>query len=194
MKYFCIIGTSGIGKSTLGQNLEKFFPEKFVKTIQYTTREKRNGEKEGIDYYFVSEQTIKNYNQNGELFEIVQYQFLPTIYGGKKEHLEEEKWNVEILCIEGILTLLKERMLGEKNDEIIILHLIGDTELDITREGRDILKEQNCNLAVLRPLFKDANPFNANYNEILFSDFKKIRNNKEKLKEYLKSIDEKIFK
>ncbi len=44
---------SGGGKTVIARSLLKKHPE-FGRSISFTTREKRKGEKEGIDYYFVS--------------------------------------------------------------------------------------------------------------------------------------------
>lgn len=49
---YCIIGTSGSGKSTIAQELTKLgIPE----TISHTTRSPREGEINGVHYHFVSE-------------------------------------------------------------------------------------------------------------------------------------------
>lgn len=46
----CLIGPSGSGKTYIGSLLKN---EGYQEIVSLTTRQKRNGEKEGVDYYFV---------------------------------------------------------------------------------------------------------------------------------------------
>lgn len=50
---FVLYGLSGVGKSTLGNELKKIG---FEELIGHTTRSPRNGEIDGVHYYFVSEE------------------------------------------------------------------------------------------------------------------------------------------
>lgn len=53
MKIVCLIGPSGCGKTTIGSILKKRgIPE----IISHTTRAPRDGEKNGVSYYFMSEE------------------------------------------------------------------------------------------------------------------------------------------
>ena len=51
-----ITGISGSGKSYIKDKLIELFPEKYYKIIQYTTRDIRIGEKNAIDYNFISKE------------------------------------------------------------------------------------------------------------------------------------------
>ncbi|OPA74510.1 guanylate kinase [Campylobacter pinnipediorum subsp. pinnipediorum] len=63
-----VSGPSGSGKSTL---LNRLFKEEdnIYFSISSTTRPRRNGEREGIDYYFVSEDEFKYGIDNDEFLE-----------------------------------------------------------------------------------------------------------------------------
>lgn len=61
---FIITAPSGTGKSTLIKRFINEFPE-FVFSISYTTRKPRPGEKDGREYYFVSEETFIDLLQKG---------------------------------------------------------------------------------------------------------------------------------
>ncbi|AQW80850.1 deoxyguanylate kinase / guanylate kinase [Campylobacter pinnipediorum subsp. pinnipediorum] len=63
-----VSGPSGSGKSTL---LNRLFKEEdnLYFSISSTTRPRRNGEREGIDYYFVSEDEFKYGIDNDEFLE-----------------------------------------------------------------------------------------------------------------------------
>eukprot|EP00931_Biecheleriopsis_adriatica_P122444 TRINITY_DN97430_c0_g1_i1.p1 TRINITY_DN97430_c0_g1~~TRINITY_DN97430_c0_g1_i1.p1 ORF type:complete len:662 (+),score=162.49 TRINITY_DN97430_c0_g1_i1:16-2001(+) len=54
-----VVGPSGVGKGTLIGHLLKGFPERFGFSVSHTTRKARPGEKDGHDYHFVDEETMK---------------------------------------------------------------------------------------------------------------------------------------
>ena len=51
---FVISGPSGVGKGTIREEIFEIFPD-LIYSVSVTTRSLRKGEREGIDYYFVSE-------------------------------------------------------------------------------------------------------------------------------------------
>ena len=55
-KPLMILGPSGVGKDTMINRLKAKFPEIIYKLPSYTTRPMRNGENEGVDYYFLTEE------------------------------------------------------------------------------------------------------------------------------------------
>ena len=63
-----ISGPSGSGKSTLISRLMKEEKDIYF-SISCTTREIRNGEKDGVDYYFLSVDEFKKGIENGEFLE-----------------------------------------------------------------------------------------------------------------------------
>lgn len=65
-------GPSGSGKNTVYDGLRAMDPD-FVQTVSATTRKPRNGEREGVDYYFVSPEEFKKLIDNGEFVEYVCY-------------------------------------------------------------------------------------------------------------------------
>jgi len=67
-KVLVIVGPSGVGKGTLITKIREEFPNKFAFKISYTTRNKREGEVEGKNYYYVTK----------EEFETVFYCFINT--------------------------------------------------------------------------------------------------------------------
>jgi guanylate kinase len=59
---------SGAGKTTLCHRLMEEFPD-IVFSVSYTTRPKRRGEEEGVDYHFVDDPTFDKMVTNGEFAE-----------------------------------------------------------------------------------------------------------------------------
>jgi guanylate kinase len=64
-----ICGPSGSGKSTLLKRLFKEFPRTFGFSVSHTTRKPRNGEEDGVHYYFVGADDIKQAIEAGEFIE-----------------------------------------------------------------------------------------------------------------------------
>ena len=58
-KIIIITAPSGAGKTSITRHLLKTFPNKLAFSISAATRQKRNYEKEGVDYYFISVDEFK---------------------------------------------------------------------------------------------------------------------------------------
>lgn len=69
---FILSGPSGAGKNKVFSELKKQNPE-INKTISVTTRKPRKNEKEGVDYYFVSEEEFYDYQMDDSLVEYELY-------------------------------------------------------------------------------------------------------------------------
>lgn len=61
-----VIGKSASGKDTLVNYALKNFPN-LNKVIHYTTRPKRAGEVDGVDYYFITKEEMEEKQKSGEL-------------------------------------------------------------------------------------------------------------------------------
>ena len=81
-----ISAPSGTGKTTIIKNILKKYPE-IVFSISATTRPKRPGEKNGIEYYFVSEDEFLNKIESKEFVEWEK--FYDYYYGTFKSTIEE---------------------------------------------------------------------------------------------------------
>ncbi len=70
-KIIILSGPSGSGKTTIYKQLlkDKRLKDKLAKTVSITTRPKRSGEKEGVDYYFVTPKMFRYKIRAGHLFE-----------------------------------------------------------------------------------------------------------------------------
>lgn len=81
-----VSGSSGVGKGTI---LKKLVADndniKFA--ISATTREPREGEVDGVDYFFKTEDEFKEMIDKGELVEWVNY--CGNFYGKSKKYIEE---------------------------------------------------------------------------------------------------------
>lgn len=69
-KLYCILGKSASGKSTIENLLEE---KGLIRLISCTTRPPRENERNGIDYYYVTEQEFENMRLNNLLLEYTEY-------------------------------------------------------------------------------------------------------------------------
>ncbi len=67
-KLYVFSAPSGSGKTTIVRDVLKNFPE-FVFSVSATTRKRRSSEKEGVDYFFISEIEFKKKIDTGEFVE-----------------------------------------------------------------------------------------------------------------------------
>ena len=76
-KIYYIMGKSSSGKDTLFKEILKRWPE--LKTVTlYTTRPIRDGEQDGVEYYFVTKERIDQFKVEGRLIEMRTY---PSMHG-----------------------------------------------------------------------------------------------------------------
>ncbi len=66
---FVVSAPSGSGKSTLVNVLVSKFPERICRSISCTTRPPRDGERDGIDYYFLDEKEFETRKKSGDFLE-----------------------------------------------------------------------------------------------------------------------------
>lgn len=102
-KLIAFIGKSGAGKDTLAAELIN--NDKFNMIISCTTRPKREGEIDGVNYHFISDNLFHEYERSGQLLESTY--FKGWNYGTPKYELQEDKINVGIFNPAGIHALLK---------------------------------------------------------------------------------------
>ena len=86
-KVLVVVGPSGVGKDTLINMLKEIYPNIFFKLPSYTTRAKRPGEIEWVDYFFVSKEEFKIMESQGKLFGIQKYN--NNFYASNKSKLRE---------------------------------------------------------------------------------------------------------
>ena len=71
-KIFYIMGKSSSGKDTIYKKLSERMPE-LQRIVPYTTRPIRDGEQEGVEYYFVGEDRLREMQEAGRVIEVRAY-------------------------------------------------------------------------------------------------------------------------
>ena len=76
-KIYYMMGKSSSGKDTLFREILEEMPQ--LKTVTlYTTRPMREGEQDGVEYFFVAQDTLQSYEKQGKVIEQRAYE---TVHG-----------------------------------------------------------------------------------------------------------------
>ena len=86
-KPLMILGPSAVGKDTMINRLKAKYPGVIYKLPSYTTRPMRNGEVEGVDYFFVTKEQFQSMREEGSLFGVQEYNH--NFYASNKNKLKE---------------------------------------------------------------------------------------------------------
>jgi guanylate kinase len=82
-----ISGPSGVGKSTVLKRLMSDFPNSFGFSVSHTSRNPRDGEKDGIDYHFSSKEVMQSEVDQGLFIESAT--FGGNMYGTSKKAVRD---------------------------------------------------------------------------------------------------------
>ena len=115
-----ITGPSGVGKNTIINELSNHID--FYFSTSFTTRPRRDNEKEGEDYYFISNQEFNDLIDNNEMLEYEEYG--GYLYGTPNSEIIRDGIVILDLEVNGATKLLKSN-----NDYIGIFIDINDDEL-----------------------------------------------------------------
>ncbi len=126
-------GVSGVGKGTILAQLMPMEDLNLAYSVSMTTRKPREGEQEGVDYFFVSKKRFLEAVRNGELLEHAR--FVENDYGTPREYVErirEEGKNV-ILEIE----IRGARQVMEKCPDALSIYIVPPSLEELERRLRE---------------------------------------------------------
>lgn len=107
-----ISGPAGAGKSTVVRRLLQRPEFPLVLSVSATTRPPRPGERDGVDYHFLSREEFQRRRHNGEFLECKEVFGRGDWYGTLRSEvtsgLAAGKWVVLEIDVEGALAVLKE--------------------------------------------------------------------------------------
>ena len=108
-KLVVISGPSGVGKTSILRRLLTDLPQ-LVPSVSATTRPPRAGEKEGVDYHFLSAAEFEKRRAAGEFLECCQVygrqHWYGTLVAEVKPRLAAGAWVVLEIDVEGTLSIL----------------------------------------------------------------------------------------
>ena len=143
VKFLYIMGMSGSGKTTLAKTLDND-SARFNRLVQYTSRPQRENEVDGLDYFFVSKKSFEKLDSEGMFFGCVRREFPGNYYGTPISSIDEDRTNIVVVSIEGLIDSLKK--FGSKNSMVL---MIDDVIPEAERENRDASAEEKYNNIIL---------------------------------------------
>ena len=115
-------GPSGVGKNCVRQEIMKDNKLNFVYSISMTTRERREKEVDGRDYYFVSEEEFQKNIDAGNFLEWAS--FVGHRYGTPKDKVEELRKQGKNVFLEIEINGASQVMERVKDDRVISIFLM----------------------------------------------------------------------
>ena len=104
-KIIALIGEAGTGKDSIMQSILTKQPGYFHEIISCTTRPIREGEKEGINYYYMTSEDFTKKVYNGEMLEATT--FNGWHYGTSIDSLNPNKINIGVFNPDGIRSIIQ---------------------------------------------------------------------------------------
>lgn len=139
-KIFYIMGKSSSGKDTIYKKLLGFAELSLKKIVLYTTRPIREGEKEGVEYYFTEQKKLDTLLAEGKVIECRTYQ---TLYGEWKYFsVNDAQINLEQNNYLAMGTLDSYQKYREYYGEETLVPIYIEVENGIRLE-RALLREKN---------------------------------------------------
>ena len=83
-----VSGFSGAGKGTLMKRLLEKYEERYALSVSATTRQPREGERDGIEYFFKTKEEFEKMIAKEELIEYARY--VDNYYGTPRAYVEEQ--------------------------------------------------------------------------------------------------------
>ena len=160
-----VSGFSGTGKGTVLAQVFQRRPDVYF-SVSFTTRSPREGEREGVDYHFITRQAFEERIQRGEFLEYAEY--VGNYYGTSLKVIQEK-------LAQGIDVILEIEIQGaakvrEKMPEAVSLFLVPPSFEELSRRlhkrGTDSEETIQQRLATARREVKEI----VNYDYIVVND------------------------
>lgn len=164
-------GPSGVGKGTVRKALFEDQTVDFNYSISMTTRSPREGEKNGVDYYFVSKEQFEENIKNGEMLEYAKY--VDNYYGTPLKYVNDQldsghdvfleievngALQVRANCPDGVFIFLtppdikelRSRLVGRGTDDLEVINK------RIQKASKEIRMMQNYDYAIVNDKIDNA--------------------------------------
>ena len=130
-KIIALIGEAGCGKDTILQKVLAAAPGVFNEIISCTTRPMREGEVEGVNYYYLTDKEFQDKVIAGQMFETAE--FNNWMYGTSYEALSADKPNIGVFNPTGIYSMLSRNDI----DLVVFRVMCSDKERLIRQLNRE---------------------------------------------------------
>jgi guanylate kinase len=111
-KLVVISGPSGVGKSTVVREVLSHFGPRLRLSVSATTRPPREGEQDGVDYFFLSDGEFARRRANGEFLESIEVfgrgHWYGTLWSEVRSSLSQGKWVILEIDVDGAREVLRQ--------------------------------------------------------------------------------------
>ncbi|MBU3914141.1 guanylate kinase [bacterium] len=182
-KLFVISAPSGTGKTTIIKSSKLLLPE-LTLSISHTTRLPRKGEKESVDYFFVSKEEFKKMIDNQEFIEWAEVH--GNFYGTSKKHIDSSVNNGKIVVLDiDVQGAMQIKKLQDRQAVFIFFNPPSIEELARRLESRGTETEESLKKRINNA--KNELAFKDQYDYIITND-----DLEKAVKEFLETIKKEI--
>ena len=161
-------GPSGVGKETVRQRLEEIRKFNLVYSISMTTRQPRNQEVDGVNYYFVSQEEFKKNIANDNFLEYAK--FVGNYYGTPKDKVEALRNQGLNVLLEIEINGAKQVLSKVKDDRVISFFLMPPSLEDLEARIRKRKTESEEVIAERLHKGKEEMTMTENYDYVILND------------------------
>ena len=159
-----ISGPSGSGKTTICNQLME--NSRIRRSISYTTREPREGEKEGIDYHFTKKSEFEKLIDENKLVEHAEY--CGSLYGTPVEPIKEAIKNGKIFIlaidVKGALQVMK------KISEVTSIFIMPPDDETLRQRLRERLTDSDIDIHKRLELANEELKYSKHYDFCVVND------------------------
>lgn len=139
-----ISGPSGVGKGTIRKALFEMPDNNFCYSVSMTTRKPRAGEKDGVDYFFVSREEFERNIRTDKLLEYAE--FVGEYYGTPADYIEKQLTSGKEVIME--IEVQGALQVQEKMPDAVFIFIVPPSKQVLydrlvkrgTEQGKDIEK------------------------------------------------------
>jgi len=125
-KIVAIVGKSGAGKDYIQRELVETYPDLFHSIVSYTTRPPREGEIDGINYHFVTENNFSRLIYENQMLEYTD--FKDWHYGTSIQDLKLDKINIGVFNPKGVQSLI-----NRPDVDVYVVQIIAADKIRLKR-------------------------------------------------------------
>ena len=126
-------GPSGVGKGTVRKKVFKDLSLNLAYSISMTTRQPRNGERHGVEYFFI---TTEEFEQKIKEDAFLEYtKFVGNYYGTPYEYVEQLRDEGKNVFLEIEIEGAKKVLSKCKGDDVISIFLVPPSLEELERRG-----------------------------------------------------------
>jgi len=163
-----LCGPSGVGKSTIVERIKKAFPNAFALSVSHTTRNPREGEKDGVNYFFTDRETMKNSIDNDDFIETAE--FSGNMYGTSKSAVESVIQHGKICILDIDMQGVKQIKKTDLNPMYVFIHPPSRDELEKRLRGRKTETEESLQKRLAAADAEMAYGTSDNFDKVVTND------------------------